>query len=97
MRWRMASATTIEKQIMIVNKLGMHARPASLFVQTASRFVADVKVKKDKQVIDGKSILGLLMLAASQGSYLTVWASGPDAMEAVDAIERLILGKFGEE
>ena len=87
----------VERQIMIVNKLGMHARPASLFVQTACRFIAEVKVKKDKQVIDGKSILGLLMLAAAQGTFLTVSANGPDAMEAVDAIERLISGKFGEE
>ena len=91
------SAMAVERQIMIVNKLGMHARPASLFVQTACRFAADVKVKKDKQVIDGKSILGLLMLAAAQGTYLTVSAHGSDAVEAMDAIERLISGKFGEE
>ena len=89
--------TKVERTITIVNKLGIHDRPASLFEQTASRFGSEIQVKKDKQVIDGKSILGLLMLAAGQGTALTVSAKGPDAVEALDAIERLIGGKFGEE
>jgi phosphocarrier protein len=75
----------------------MHARPAALFVQTACRFSADISVKKDKQVIDGKSILGLLMMAAGQGTRLTVSARGADAVEALNALEKLITSKFGED
>ena len=87
----------ISRELAIHNRLGMHARPAALFVQTACRFSADISVKKDKQVIDGKSILGLLMLAAGQGTRLTVSARGADAVEALNALEKLITGKFGEE
>ncbi|MFA4944681.1 MAG: HPr family phosphocarrier protein [Lentisphaeria bacterium] len=87
----------MKRDIVISNKLGMHARPASLIVQTASRFRSDVRVIKNKQEIDGKSILGLLMLAAGQGTTLTLAASGEDAVEAVDALEQLFNSKFGEE
>ncbi|MFA5205408.1 MAG: HPr family phosphocarrier protein [Lentisphaeria bacterium] len=93
----MGKEKTICRDIQIVNRLGMHARPASLFVQTATRFKSEITVKKDKQLIDGKSILGLLMLAAGNGSALTVSACGEDAAEALDAIEQLIASKFGEE
>jgi phosphocarrier protein len=87
----------ISRELAIHNRLGMHARPAALFVQTACRFSADISVKKDKQVIDGKSILGLLMLAAGQGTRLTVSARGADAVEALNALEKLITSKFGED
>lgn len=93
----MGKDKSICRDLQIVNRLGMHARPASLFVQTATRFKAEIMVKKDKQLIDGKSILGLLMLAAGHGSALTVTAHGEDAAEALDAIEQLIASKFGEE
>jgi phosphocarrier protein len=92
-----ARETAVKRDIVISNKLGMHARPASLIVQTASRFRSDVRVIKNKQEIDGKSILGLLMLAAGQGTTLTLAASGEDAVEAVDALEQLFNSKFGEE
>jgi len=96
-RQPMAKAPTITRDITITNKLGMHARPASLVVQTSCRFRSDVQVIKGKQVIDGKSILGLLMLAAGQGTILTLSACGDDATEAINALEQLFNGKFGEE
>lgn len=90
-------SSTITRSFTVRNKLGMHARPASLFVQTASRFVSDIMVKKGRESIDGKSILGLLMLAAGPGTTLTVSARGDDAVEALNAIEQLIDNKFGED
>lgn len=93
----MSKPKTEVREFTVVNKLGMHARPSSLFVQTASKFGAEIKVRREKQVIDGKSILGLLMLAAGQGSQLIVSAQGEDAVEALNALEKLISSKFGEE
>ncbi len=81
---------------MIKNKLGLHARPSASLVQTASRFRSNIQVEKDGQVADGKSILDLMMLAASEGTYITVKADGEDAEEALGAIGKLIDGKFGE-
>jgi len=85
------------RELRLINRLGMHARPASLFVQTACKFSCEISVIKDKQTIDGKSILGLLMLAAGPGSVLKISTRGQDATEALDAIERLVASKFGED
>ena len=82
---------------MIKNKFGLHARPSASFVQTANRFHSSVKVEKDGQVADGKSILDLMMLAAAQGTNITVKANGEDAQEALKALGDLIESRFGED
>lgn len=83
--------------MIIQNKLGMHARPAALFVKTANRFTCEVFVEKDGERVNGKSIMGLMMLAAGPGSRLIVVAEGADAVAALEAIEQLLHSKFGEE
>lgn len=85
------------RTFLIKNKFGLHARPSASFVQTANRFRAMIKVEKDGQVADGKSIMDLMMLAAAQGNSITVGAEGEDALEALEALETLIEGQFGEE
>jgi phosphocarrier protein len=85
------------KEVTIVNKLGIHARPAALFVKTANRFTCDIYVEKDGEKVNGKSIMGLMMLAAGPGSKLTVHADGTDAQAAIDEIETLIKRKFDED
>ena len=85
------------KNLEIKNRLGLHARAAAQLVQTAAQFDADITVGKDNQVVNGKSIIGLMMLAAAQGSCIDVSVSGPQAVEALDAIERLVEAKFNEE
>lgn len=87
----------ITKNITVLNKLGIHARPAAQFVRVASRFQADVTVEKDDEVVDGKSIMGLMMLAVGCGAEIKVTAEGADEEAALAAIEELIAGKFGEE
>lgn len=87
---------TVEKKMIIKNKLGLHARPAALFVQTASKFDCDIFVRKGKQKVNGKSIMGLMMLAAGQGSSLAIEATGPDAKNAVTELEKLVNSNFGE-
>lgn len=87
----------IEKTFTIRNKLGLHARAASQFVQIANNFEADIFVEKNGQEVNGKSIMGILILAAAQGSVITVKASGQDAQSAVDSIGGLIEERFGEE
>ena len=91
------SANKVSKVITVVNKLGIHARPAAVFAKTANKFKSDVFVEKDGETINAKSIMGLMMLAAGPGSKLLIIANGPDAAEAVKAIEELIASKFGEE
>ena len=86
-----------QREFTIQNKLGIHARPAAQFVKTASRFQADIRVEKDGEEVDGKSIMGLMMLAAGNGSVITVTAEGSDADSALDALSDLILRKFEEE
>jgi len=86
-----------EKRVTIKNRLGMHARPAALFVQTASKFRAALKVFQDGQEADGKSIMGLMMLAAGLGTELRIVATGPDEQELVASIENLVNRKFDEE
>lgn len=87
----------VSREVEIVNRLGLHARAAARFVQVATRFRARVTVSRDGRVMDGKSILGILLLAASQGTRLVVTAEGDDERGAVEALERLIAGRFGEE
>ena len=87
----------VEKEITIVNRLGMHARPAAMFVRVASRFRSEVWVEKEGEQINGKSIMGLMMLAAGQGSKLLIRCEGPDAEKAMEEIEELIAAKFNEE
>ena len=86
-----------KKDFTILNKLGIHARPAAQFVKTANRFQADIFVEKDGEEIDGKSIMGLMMWAAGHGSIISVSAEGLDADAALAAIEDLINRKFEEE
>jgi phosphocarrier protein HPr len=80
----------------IRNKLGLHARAAALLVQTTSRFDADVTIAKDGQVVNGRSIMGIMMLAAEQGSRIDVVSKGPQATEALAAIRELVDGRFNE-
>ncbi|MFA5779844.1 MAG: HPr family phosphocarrier protein [Elusimicrobiota bacterium] len=87
----------IRKTVKIKNKLGLHARPASLFVQTTSKFKSGIKVLKDEQEVDGKSIMGLMMLAAGFGTELQILIDGIDENELISAIENLIERKFDEE
>lgn len=86
----------IVKKIEIKNKLGLHARAAALLVQTVNRFSAQVSVTKDGQSADGRSIMGVLTLAATQGSKILVEANGEDAERVVKAIEKLIDNRFNE-
>ena|SRR5215203_4983038 len=90
-------ADKVEKEVTIVNRLGMHARPAAMFVRVASRFRAEIWVEKEGEQINGKSIMGLMMLAAGQGSKLLIRCEGPDAEKAMEEIEELIAAKFNEE
>ena len=78
------------KKIVVKNKLGLHARPAALFVQAANKFDSHITVKKDNERVNGKSIMGILMLGAEQGSLITVEAEGPDAKTAISELERLV-------
>ena len=88
----------IEKmEYEIVNRLGLHARAAAQLVQTANRFLSDVMIAKDGNEVNGKSIMGLLMLAAPQGSKINVTVSGEDAEEAMKVIGTLINDGFGED
>jgi phosphocarrier protein HPr len=84
------------RKIEIKNKLGLHARAAALLVQTANRFSAQITLSKDGQTADGRSIMGVLTLAATQGSKIQVEAVGEDAEQAVKAIERLVDKRFNE-
>ena len=93
----MSEVQELEKKLMIKNKLGMHARAASLFVQIANKFDSDITIVKDAQEVNAKSIMGILILAAACGSEVTIKATGGDAKEALDAIEELIERRFDEE
>lgn len=88
---------TITKELVVSNKLGVHARPAALFVKTANRFDCEILVEKDGETVNGKSIMGLMMLAAGPGSKLHVQAKGMDAAQAVLELEALMCRKFEEE
>ena len=87
----------VKKEIEIVNRLGMHARPAARLVQLTSRFSSDIIFKRNSDEVNGKSIMGVLMLAAPYGTIITVIARGDDAEAAVNEIEDLFRSKFGED
>ena len=87
----------MDRQVTIQNKLGLHARPAMQFVDVANQFQCGVKVCKGDQVVDGKSIMQMMMLAATPGTVLKIVAEGNDAGKALDALEQLINARFGEE
>ena len=86
----------IERSLEIKNKLGLHARAAAKLVHTAARFKADIKIRKGDEEVDGKSILGILLLAAGRGSTILVKAAGEDERDALDAVEKLIDARFDE-
>ena len=85
-----------ERTVQIVNKAGLHARPAAEIVKLATRYESDITVMRDDLEVNGKSIMGVMMLAAECGSTLQLKAEGPDAREALDALANLFESKFGE-
>lgn len=85
-----------ERTVQIVNKNGLHARPAAEIVKTAGKFSSDVTIVRDDLEVNGKSIMGVMMLAAECGATILLRASGPDADEAVDALAVLVASRFGE-
>jgi phosphocarrier protein HPr len=87
----------VEKEISVINRLGLHARPAAMFVRIASRHRSEIWVSKEGEEVNGKSIMGLMMLAAGQGSKLRIRCEGPDAEEAMEDLEALINAKFNED
>src|SRR5277367_788030 len=91
------SGASMVKDLIVGNKLGLHARPAAMFVRVANRFSSDILVEKDGEEINGKSIMGLMLLAAGCGSRLKVPVTGSDASEMIKALEELIARKFDEE
>ena len=90
-------AATVEKTVEIVNRLGLHARAAAKLVTLAAKYSSEVQVSKDGRSVSGKSIMGVMMLAAAQGSRITLAASGENAVEAVDALAALVADRFGED
>ena len=87
----------LTRELTIANKSGIHARPAAMFVKTANRFACDIFVEKDGEKINGKSIMGLMMLAAGPGSKVTLHVKGADALTAIDELEALVKRKFDED
>jgi phosphocarrier protein len=94
---KLDSGVNLTKELTVQNKLGIHARPAALFVKTANQFSCDIFVEKDGEKVNGKSIMGLMMLAAGPGSRLTVHAEGSDASQAISELEKLLKRKFDED
>jgi phosphocarrier protein HPr len=87
----------VSRELPIINKRGLHARASAKFVQMVERFDAEVWVTKGSETVGGTSIMGLMMLAASPGYSIRVTASGPEALEVMDALEQLVASRFGEE
>jgi phosphocarrier protein len=87
----------LRREFVVINKLGIHARPAAMFVKIANRFACTILVEKDGETVNGKSIMGLMMLAAGPGSKLEVHCEGEDCQEALAELESLIKRKFDEE
>ena len=85
------------RSVTVVNQLGLHARAAARFVHLAARYRSQVRVARDTKVMDGKSIMGILLLAAARGTRLTISADGPDETTAVDSLVQLVESGFGEE
>ncbi len=92
-----SSGEFLTRELVIVNKSGIHARPAAMFVKTANRFACDIFVEKDGEKINGKSIMGLMMLAAGPGSKITLHIKGTDATTAIAELEALVNRKFDED
>jgi phosphocarrier protein HPr len=88
---------TSEREVRIENRNGLHARPAAEIVKAASRFKSEVTIRRDDMEVNGKSIMGVMMLAAEYGTTLWVCAKGDDAQQAVDALAALVASKFGEK
>jgi phosphocarrier protein len=86
----------LEKEITIINKLGLHARAAAKLVTTAGKFACSIEVAKEQNAVDAKSIMGIMMLAAAKGTVLTLTTDGEDEQEAIEALESLIEDRFGE-
>lgn len=91
------STSPISVRVKILNRLGLHARPAMAFVDTANAFRSDIRVQKGEQIVDGKSIMQMMMLAATEGTELDVHAQGEDAADALAALKALIDRKFDED
>lgn len=85
------------RELKICNRLGLHARAAAKFVHVATRFDADIRVRRDGKTMDGKSIMGILLLSAAYGTTITVTADGADEAEAIEALGALVASGFGEE
>jgi phosphocarrier protein HPr len=85
------------REVTVVNQLGLHARAAARFVHLATRYHAQIRVGRDSKVMDGKSIMGILLLAAARGTKITISADGADEREAVEALSQLVTSGFGEE
>ncbi|MBU3911147.1 MAG: HPr family phosphocarrier protein [Candidatus Omnitrophica bacterium] len=83
----------VEKKLIIKNKQGLHARPAALFVQIANKYESDILVRKGRQEVNGKSIMGLMTLAAASGNSICLKINGPDSKEAMQDLEQIILGE----
>lgn len=94
---RGATNYMLKNDFLIINKLGLHARASALFVKTASRFAAEVRLSKEGVEVNGKSIMGIMMLAASKGTTVSLSVEGADEAEALQAISELITNGFGEE
>jgi phosphocarrier protein len=94
---RRTASGKIKKEVLIQNKLGLHARPAAMFVRVANKHKADIWVEKEGEQVNGKSIMGLMMLAAGQGTKLFISAEGADAEGAIQELEQLIEKRFDEE
>ena len=88
---------SISKNVVIINRLGLHARAAALFVQVASGFNAHIEIEKDGRRVNGKSIMGVMMLAAAKGSEITLYADGEDEKESIEQLVELINNRFNED
>lgn len=92
-----SDSKTLERILTVQNQMGIHARPAAMIVRVTNRFTSDVFFERDDEQVNGKSIMGLMMLAAGKGSKIKTLASGPDATDCLDALERLFATKFDEK
>jgi phosphocarrier protein HPr len=93
----MSATCDAERTVTIANRHGLHARPAAEFVKLAGTFTCDVTVAKDDLEVNGKSIMGMMMLAAEYGTTITIRATGGDAAAAVESLSDLVTGRFGED
>lgn len=91
------AAQALSKELPIINRKGLHARATAKFVQCCEKYDAEITVAKDGETVGGSSIMGILTLGAAQGTTITVTAAGPQAQEALDALEALVANRFGED